>query len=373
MASGARQAYIHGAKQASQYPVRHHYKVHCALSHNAKRLDVSKLSQMKEWLTIQDAARHLSNSLSEVVSEADVLRLALDGHLKISVNFVNRVPACRGKIVPVNDSEYQAAPRLEITRGKIQRYKLPFLVSNGRGKNVIELENVVFALAGVYDLPMIGFERQFIEQQYHNLTSICTVPALEPCAIVVKHESLGGVLVECRDGTICQIQENFNNDNNQPGSIAQLPRLDEYVETEKSEGAQSILKLNKYEQDQKIFMGTNSSNHDHDNLNFYFCAFGMPADCVLVVRTEALRHLEESINKPSDIVNEALLSPSSTAKAKGHLNHDPDLQRRANELAAEIIKTKRKAPTKDNIAKILAKESDIPADTVLRRIRLEWK
>ena len=44
---------------------------------------------LKEWLTVPDAAKRLSVIFGEEVTEADVLRLALDGHLKLSIYFVN--------------------------------------------------------------------------------------------------------------------------------------------------------------------------------------------------------------------------------------------------------------------------------------------
>ena len=47
---------------------------------------MSKLIKLKEWVTIEQAAKHLSGIFEECVTDADVLQLALDGHLKISVN-----------------------------------------------------------------------------------------------------------------------------------------------------------------------------------------------------------------------------------------------------------------------------------------------
>jgi len=43
------------------------------------------LFNLKEWLTIPDAARHLSTIFDESLTEADILRLGLNGHLKLSV------------------------------------------------------------------------------------------------------------------------------------------------------------------------------------------------------------------------------------------------------------------------------------------------
>ncbi|MDO9141855.1 MAG: hypothetical protein Q7U38_16165, partial [Methylobacter sp.] len=64
----------------------------------------SKLLKFKEWLTVSEAAKHLSAICDEEVSEADVLRLALDGHLKLSVNFVNHTSAKQGNVVPYREA-----------------------------------------------------------------------------------------------------------------------------------------------------------------------------------------------------------------------------------------------------------------------------
>ena len=64
----------------------------------------SKLFKLKKWLTITETADHLSIVFGEKVKESDVLRLALDGHLKLSVDFVNHANARRGeKMIPFNE------------------------------------------------------------------------------------------------------------------------------------------------------------------------------------------------------------------------------------------------------------------------------
>ena len=71
---------------------------------------LSKLFKLKEWLTVLDAAKHLSVVFGEEVTEADVLRLALDGHLKLSVNFVNHTVAKKGRIVSWEETEWFRGP-----------------------------------------------------------------------------------------------------------------------------------------------------------------------------------------------------------------------------------------------------------------------
>ena len=71
---------------------------------------MSKLFKLREWLTIPEAAKRMSISFGEEVTEADVFRLALDGHLRLSVNFVNHAKARCGKPTAIEDAEWFEFP-----------------------------------------------------------------------------------------------------------------------------------------------------------------------------------------------------------------------------------------------------------------------
>ena len=64
---------------------------------------------------------------------------------------------------------------------------------------------------------------------------------------------------------------------------------------------------------------------------------------------------------------------SQQKKAAGHLNFDPDMQKRANEIAAEFFANRNRHPTKLEVVKVLAIEVGKSAETVTRRIRVNWK
>ncbi len=75
------------------------------------------------------------------------------------------------------------------------------------------------------------------------------------------------------------------------------------------------------------------------------------------------------------IDDEDFEAQGDTAKANpvGHLNHDPDLQAKANEIAKRLIaERKYRRPTRDEVAKLLAAERGMDFATVLRRIRKQW-
>ncbi|SFU32451.1 hypothetical protein SAMN05216417_101233 [Nitrosospira multiformis] len=68
---------------------------------------MSKLLKLKKWLTISDAVRYLEIVLGEEISEADVLRFALDGHLTLSVDLVNHAKVKYGKIHSWEETEWE--------------------------------------------------------------------------------------------------------------------------------------------------------------------------------------------------------------------------------------------------------------------------
>lgn len=68
---------------------------------------MSKLLKLKEWLTLEQAVSHIINVIDEPVTIEDLYRFALDGHLKLSVNFVNYVHAVKGKWLKEEDIENQ--------------------------------------------------------------------------------------------------------------------------------------------------------------------------------------------------------------------------------------------------------------------------
>ena len=106
---------------------------------------MSKLLKLKEWLTVPEAARHLSALFEEELGEADVLRLALDGHLMLSIFFVNAVPAF-SVIWPPQEEE-------TVLQRQIREYFF-------REGDLVR---------GVWDLVMLGGACNYVEAVYQRL------------------------------------------------------------------------------------------------------------------------------------------------------------------------------------------------------------
>lgn len=157
----------------------------------------------------------------------------------------------------------------------------------------LNLDKDVTVISGVWDLPMIGGEQLDIEHQYQQLTG---GPA-------VTLEVLDGAFIEGADGVMCQLQEDFDDNEYQLGSKAQLRRLEEHIAIKKIRGAEAQKLLDKHKQDRKIFLEKRDTQNKSNN---YYPRGGLPDDCVFVVRTTALRDFEQSINDEPANVNKPL-------------------------------------------------------------------
>ena len=73
-----------------------------------------KLLKLKDWVSVPDAARHLSIIFDVIVSEADVLRFALDGRLTLSVYFVNPTWARCANIVSGAEDQQKIGTRSSV-------------------------------------------------------------------------------------------------------------------------------------------------------------------------------------------------------------------------------------------------------------------
>ena len=96
-------------------------------------------------------ARYLSVQFDDDVSEADVLRLGLDRHLTLSVDFVNHAYGRPGRLVPLSEAKRSTIPSLEPVS--------PITFLHGYlfdDSSVIEWEDKIMSMAGVWDLAMVS-------------------------------------------------------------------------------------------------------------------------------------------------------------------------------------------------------------------------
>lgn len=130
---------------------------------------MGKLFNLKSWMTLAESASHLTAVFSEPVNVADVLRLALDERLRLSVVFVKfpTVKFCK----PVNYAQvkYEEVPTLD----GLHKIKLPIggqvVVTSDYGTRQVQDEIEFLIEDQAYDLAMIGGSKNEIERRYWEL------------------------------------------------------------------------------------------------------------------------------------------------------------------------------------------------------------
>ena len=289
--------------------------------------NMSKLLSLKEWLTVEEAARYLTLKFEEEVDEADVLRLALDGHLTLSVNFVNHARGKYGRVVAWEDTEWVMVPNKHMMSSQkstvgfdkardvpvrecppnlfarmneipeVERTSFyPFLESlRIDDERYINFDNEVKIIRGVWDLCMLGNERPNVEHAYQILTG---GPA-------VNIAGLDGAFVKRHGGQVCQLVQSFEENEYQPGSRAHLERLKTKIANEKIKRKEAKILLYKYKELRKEFLKYEEAEPLKKN---YFPADGLPEDSVLVVRTDALREFERKAPETAERGVEKTLS-----------------------------------------------------------------
>ena len=254
---------------------------------------LKKLFTLKKWLTLQETARHLAIVFGEDVCEADVLRLALDGHLVLSVNFVNHAKARQGNVVPIELADFGEFPEdlfpdlsiPEEHKGKPIKYLKGIDLD---GKRVLNLSNEVTSLDGVYDLVMLGNERLDIEHAYQMLTDGPSVTL----------QGLDGAFVTNDASTMYQILENYDENEHLDGSNARLRKIEREIAVNGIKPEKAKILLAKHKKDRQVFLAKQKERRDSGrNSENYYPAGSLPNDSVIVVRTDALRDFEQSVNE----------------------------------------------------------------------------
>lgn len=321
---------------------------------------MSKLLKLKQWLTVSEAAAHFSTSLDEPVSVADLYRLSLDGHLTLSAYFVNHTYGRLGKIVPIeNASILTITPEHPLykfgagSRGKSDPgFEIPEQIVLGVAlddKNVLDFEERVVTIDGVWDLMMVGSEALDVEHLYQGLVN----------GPPVELESIDGAFVR-RGDVICQLVESFDNNEYQKGSKASLDAMERHLRENKLSDDEEKKIRDQYQQDRKEYL---KDRAEADCSNDYYPAGKLPDDALLVIRSEEIIRFLQSLSDPVMAHDKPL-----TTKERHTLlvliaalcaNSDIDYSQRGIASALALMTENIAAPlTDDTIRKILGQIDD---------------
>ncbi|TAG27494.1 MAG: hypothetical protein EAZ37_04855 [Burkholderiales bacterium] len=251
---------------------------------------MSKLYKLKKWVSLSEAASLLADGIKERVEVSDVLQLALDGQVAISVLLINEAYARQCNPVALADVKFN-----EVIGLKGEKFHMP---AEGRlffqGEQAYLIEKKVQQLEeGLYDLPLCGGERIDVEHRFHQLQS-----GIERTAISLEH-----VFVRNQHGLLLEIQSHYPSE-----------------------------KLTPF--DESYFSGEN-----------YHPAGALPEDSEFVLRSEAIdkflacfEQADSRVEKPlltrerntllliiAGLCKEAKIDHSKPAKAAEYIKHQLDL------------------------------------------------
>jgi hypothetical protein len=249
---------------------------------------MSKLFKLKEWLTLDEAASHISNVLGEPATVADLYRFALDDHLIISVDFVNQAHAKKGKRVKTEDIEFQTIDMSGLFKDQESIiYKSPknheIQISED---DWIALEKPVISIEGIWDLSMLGAEKLDIEHEYQQLTS----------GLEVNLVTLDGVFVQKGD-VVCQLQTDFDDNEFQKGSSALQKLMENFIRNSKGSKGEIKKRRDDFRLEREEYLEGRKVNGKDGN---HFPSGGLAAhDYVLVVRTREITRFIQSLEDPS--------------------------------------------------------------------------
>ncbi len=248
---------------------------------------MSKLFKLKEWLTIDEAAKHLSTVLGEEVAIADIYRLALDGHLVLSMSFPNKTCGNLGEAVGVeNVKRFELPDELLdfVNKGGINRLPREIVTSDyiGNGQ-FINWDEKVTIIEGVWDLVMRASEKIDVEFIYHQHIG----------GPYIDLVGLDGAFVK-QGNVYCRLVESWDDNEYQKGSLAVKKQLENWIANNEIPKENIKPMWEKFEADRKEYLKDRDSRPRY---NDYYPAGGLPKDGVYVVRTAAIVDFLNRINE----------------------------------------------------------------------------
>lgn len=251
---------------------------------------MSRLFKLKEWLTLEEASAHISSVLGEPATIADLHRFSLDGHLTLSVDFVNKTYVRKGKWVKTDDVEFELMENVFNIEVHGKKLEIPFSVPTNYEIRVSEddwiaLDKPVVSIEGVWDVVMFGGGKLDIEHNYQQLTS----------GLEVTLVAIDGAFVQQGDA-VCQLQVSFDDNEYQKGSKAQEKEMESYIAINHVSENDAKELREKFKVDREKYLKERINKPREDD---YYPAGGLPENSTLVVRTKEVTRFIQSLEDNS--------------------------------------------------------------------------
>lgn len=236
---------------------------------------VKKLYKLKKWLTLEETAKRLSTELEDEITVADVLQLAIDKVLRISVNFPH--DWC-GKVCEITTDETivkQSEKEILGLNGD------PFIYSEYEQCSETEylkiMPDIRHFKSGIWELKLIGNEKIDLEWQLKEEKDLPTVDIFNLSGFYVRNKE--GIIIERHthlySDEYVKLQKEIRNDFKQQLAKATIP------------------------DSEKLKIRENIDNKEFKISDFYYPCVGIGEieGAFFVVQTE---HINEFLNSLGD-------------------------------------------------------------------------
>lgn len=272
-----------------------------------------KLSDFKDFFTLNEAAERLSETLGKQVCKNEILNLFLHRRLKLSIYFANPVILVPGEVVSYQGAEWIKIPDEEIEEDGIydtNEFGEPAFLKG----NVIDKERVFnsnsasIKKTGVFDLLGGDGDRLCVEIEYQKDShGIDVSPRVD----------VGGIFVEDEDEvTYCihiSLDDAHYNNEALSGSMAKFKLMVNDVAKElaidRNEAEKLVKRSAEWKEERRSFLDNFINEHAAAN---YF-----PDDSYLVIRRENLIDFEKIfLIKDDKEINKAITSNHQSDKLR---------------------------------------------------------
>ena len=154
---------------------------------------MSKLYKLKSWFTVPEVAQHLTRLFEEPVTPADVLQLALDFQLSLSVRFTYGVYA---RPLAMLDGEsvipfpaYRDGANKETLDGELVVLRWVDIGDDPERPGMTAAapyKDSITRIGGEWDLPVEGAARNCVEEAYQRLTGGKPIDDSDFSGVIVK-------------------------------------------------------------------------------------------------------------------------------------------------------------------------------------------
>jgi hypothetical protein len=138
---------------------------------------MDKLSALKKYFTLEETCRYFSKKFCSDISISDLLHIAIEGRLTLSINLFYPAIGKAGCLVPIASASFTLIEQPSAEPWKL--YNGTVLLKDGKEHSVIEWSDTLIPILGLYDFLMLGSEKVELQKIYLESIGLPSLKVVE--------------------------------------------------------------------------------------------------------------------------------------------------------------------------------------------------